>query len=46
LGLSIVDSLVYAHGGRVMVRTAPGQGSCFSVSLPRIADVPTPVPSN
>jgi signal transduction histidine kinase len=28
------------------VRTAPGQGSCFSVSLPRIADVPTPVRSN
>lgn len=46
LGLSIVDSLVYAHGGRVTVRTAPGQGCCFSVSLPRIADVPAPVPSN
>ncbi len=46
LGLSIVDSLVYAHGGRVTVRTAPGQGCCFSVSLPRIADVPTPVPSS
>ena len=46
LGLSIVDSLVCAHGGRVTVRTAPGQGCCFSVSLPRIADVPTPVPSS
>ncbi|BBX05835.1 sensor histidine kinase [Mycolicibacterium aichiense] len=43
LGLSIVDSLVYAHGGRVTVSTAPGQGCCFRVSLPRIADVATPV---
>ena len=43
LGLSIVDSLVYAHGGRVTVTTAPGQGCCFRVSLPRIADVPAPI---
>ncbi|AKK29556.1 cell wall metabolism sensor histidine kinase WalK [Mycobacterium sp. EPa45] len=43
LGLSIVDSLVDAHGGRVTVATAPGQGCCFRVSLPRIADVPAPV---
>jgi two-component system, OmpR family, sensor kinase len=40
LGLSIVDSLVHAHGGTVSVTTAPGQGCRFSVSLPRIADVP------
>lgn len=43
LGLSIVDSLVFAHGGRVAVRTAPGEGCCFRVSLPRIADVLSPV---
>ena len=43
LGLSIVDSLVYAHGGRVTVTTAPGQGCCFRVVLPRIADVPAPI---
>ena len=43
LGLSIVDSLVYAHGGGVTVTTAPGQGCCFRVSLPRIADVPAPI---
>ncbi len=43
LGLSIVDSLVYAHGGWVTVTTAPGQGCCFRVSLPRIADVPAPI---
>ncbi len=40
LGLSIVDSLVHAHGGIVTVTTAPGQGCRFYVSLPRIADVP------
>jgi len=38
LGLSIVDSLVRAHGGRVTVRTAPGSGCCFRVTLPRILD--------
>ncbi|RWR28004.1 two-component sensor histidine kinase, partial [Mycobacterium tuberculosis] len=40
LGLSIVDSLVYAHGGTVKVTTALGKGSRFTVSLPRIADLP------
>ena len=40
LGLSIVDSLVYAHGGTVRVTTAPGRGCRFTVSLPRIADLP------
>jgi two-component system OmpR family sensor kinase len=43
LGLSIVDSLVYAHGGTVTVTTAPGAGCRFKVSLPRIADVPAQV---
>lgn len=43
LDLSIVESLVYAHGGRAVVTTAPGQGCCFRVSLPRIADVSAPI---
>jgi two-component system OmpR family sensor kinase len=43
LGLSIVDSLVHAHGGDVTVTTAPGEGCCFRVTLPRISDVPTHV---
>ena len=34
LGLSIVDSIVAAHGGRVSVRTAPGEGASFRVTLP------------
>lgn len=40
LGLSIVDSLVQAHGGTVNVNTAPGQGCRFLVSIPRTTDVP------
>jgi two-component system OmpR family sensor kinase len=40
LGLSIVDSLVRAHGGTVTVTTAPGHGCRFHVRLPRIADIP------
>lgn len=43
LGLSIVDSLVHAHGGDVTVTTAPGEGCCFRVRLPRSSDVPTRV---
>jgi two-component system OmpR family sensor kinase len=43
LGLSIVDSLVHAHGGKVTVTTAPGDGCCFRVRLPRISDVPSRV---
>ncbi|HPX35675.1 MAG TPA: HAMP domain-containing sensor histidine kinase [Mycobacterium sp.] len=38
LGLSIVDSLVRAHGGRVSLTTAPGQGCRFRVSMPRVVD--------
>jgi len=33
LGLFIVKALVEAHGGRIEVRSAPGQGACFSVIL-------------
>jgi two-component system, OmpR family, sensor kinase len=44
LGLSIVDSLVRAHGGVVGVRTAPGEGCCFRVTLPRVSDVSAPEP--
>ena len=34
IGLSIVKHIVEAHGGRVLVRSAPGQGSRFTIELP------------
>ncbi|APA95409.1 sensor histidine kinase [Nocardia seriolae] len=37
LGLSIVQALVAAHGGRVSVTSAPGEGTTFTVRLPRDA---------
>lgn len=45
LGLSIVDALVRAHGGRVSVRTATGQGCRFRVEIPRVNETEfSPVP--
>ena len=35
LGLSLVKAIVEAHGGSVSVRSQPGQGSEFTVRLPR-----------
>ena len=40
LGLPIVRELVHAHGGRVDMTSAPGAGSTFRVSLPRVAAAP------
>lgn len=37
LGLTIVRSLVVAHGGRVEVDTSPGTGSTFRILLPEAA---------
>jgi two-component system sensor histidine kinase ResE len=34
LGLSIVRSIVEAHGGRVTVMSTPGKGSTFTIHLP------------
>lgn len=34
LGLSIVKSITEQHGGRIMLHSEPGAGSCFTVALP------------
>jgi two-component system OmpR family sensor kinase len=38
LGLSIVDAVVEAHGGTAAVRSTPGGGATFVISLPLAGD--------
>jgi signal transduction histidine kinase len=49
LGLSLARALITAHGGTITVTSAPGQGSEFTVTLPRTAsprsDGPFPGPN-
>jgi two-component system, OmpR family, sensor histidine kinase SenX3 len=40
LGLSLVKRIVESHGGRISVRSAPGQGSEFTVHLPAASGEP------
>jgi signal transduction histidine kinase len=37
IGLSIVDAIASAHGGRVSVVTAANEGSTFTIEIPRAA---------
>jgi two-component system, OmpR family, sensor kinase len=45
LGLAIVSSLVSAHGGVASVRTAPGRGATFRVTLPLAPEAQGGLPS-
>jgi len=38
LGLHLVKRIAEAHGGRVTLRTAPGEGAAFTLHLPARAD--------
>lgn len=40
IGLSIVQQIVEQHGGRIDVTSRPGEGSCFTVVLPVMAQAP------
>jgi signal transduction histidine kinase len=42
LGLSIVKGIVDAHGGRIWVTSAPGEGSTFSLAIPAGDDTSAP----
>ena len=41
LGLSLVDQIIRAHGGRVDVVSAVGEGSTFTLVLPAATEAVT-----
>jgi two-component system OmpR family sensor kinase len=42
LGLSIVDAIVTAHGGRLDVASSPGEGTTVTIHLPDVVTVAEP----
>jgi len=45
LGLAMTGHIVEAHGGAVSLKSAPGQGSTFTITLPRRRKVTGPLTS-
>jgi signal transduction histidine kinase len=43
LGLYLVQEIVAAHGGQVTVESVVGQGTTFTLALPRAVDAPSPI---
>lgn len=46
LGLAITDHLVQAHGGRIEVRSTVGEGTTFTIRLPRRPSAPDSATGN
>jgi len=40
LGLAVVYGIINRHGGTITVAGTPGQGTTFTIYLPRVAEVP------
>ena len=40
LGLAVVYGIITSHGGTITVASTPGQGTTFTIYLPRVAEAP------
>jgi signal transduction histidine kinase len=45
LGLALCKRIVEAHGGRIDLRSAPGEGATFTLTLPVVDAPPSPDPA-